>query len=103
MDSVEAKPNIPNAQWVRLYLVPQSDHSPVPQSVVGLMIKETSDRYVLNPLLELAEDANFEPVYVPAGMNFIHKTYVWRCQVLEGEPKADQLAIEEEDEYQDGL
>lgn len=74
--------------WVRLFLVPQTDQlNSMPPSVVGLLTGETPGNYTLNPMLETTEDQDtFEEVYVPVGINFVNKTYVWRCQVLDHKP-----------------
>ena len=86
-------------QWVRLFLVPQTDQlNSMPPSVVGLLTGETvSNYYILNPMLELTEDEEtFEEVYVPAGMNFINKTYVWRSQILDHKPEIGVIISQDE-------
>ena len=82
-------------QWVRLFLVPQTDHlNSMPPSVVGLLTGETSNSHILNPMLEEAEDAEtFEEVYTAVGLNLINKTYVWRCQVLEYKPEIGEAKL----------
>lgn len=80
-------------QWVRLYLVPQTDHlNTMPPSVVGLMGGETQGGYVLNPMLEdLTDDEALDKVYTSVGMNIISKTYVWRCQILDHKPEVSDV------------
>ena len=80
-------------QWVKLFLVPQTDHlNSMPPSVVGLLTGETPSSYILNPMLEESEDdETFDDVYIPVGLNFINKTYVWRNQILDHKPEIGEI------------
>lgn len=93
----------PQPQWVRLFLVPQTDQlNTMPPSVVGLLTSETGSSYVLNPMLEEQTDEDtFESVYVQSGMNFISKTYVWRCQILEHKPDIMEGAQDKEEDAEE--
>jgi hypothetical protein len=74
-------------QWVKLYLVPQTEVSDMPEFVVGHLTGEAAAGYVLNPMVELSEDGQVTQML---GMNIINKTYVWRCQILDSEPGASE-------------
>ena len=75
-------------QWVKLHLVPQTEgRNTMPPYVVGLLIAETQSSYILNPILETEDqDYAYSGESQPAGMSFINRTYVWRCQILESKP-----------------
>lgn len=90
--------------WVRLYLVPQTEGAnTMPPFVEGLLLQETAGSYILNPMLETRHDEEtYEPYNVPVGMNFVSKTYVWRCQVLESKPEASDKPASEEGDYEEG-
>lgn len=77
------------ARWVELHLEPQSDISNMPETVVGLLVSETTSSYILNPML----DSNNNPV----GMSFINRSYVWCCQVLDCTPELGETSTSEED------
>jgi hypothetical protein len=64
----------------------------MPPFVIGLLTGETQDgRYILNPLLEPQENPEtYEEEFVAAGMNFINRTYVWRCQILDQKPETSE-------------
>lgn len=87
-------------KWAKLYLIPRTDMSSVPEHVVGYLMMETADSYVLNPMLEPTQlpDAS-DLVYEPVGMNFINKQHVWRCQILEQMP---EISIDDSTVYDGG-
>jgi hypothetical protein len=97
-------------KWVRLHLAPQTEDSSMPPYVVGLMTGETAAAYVLNPMLEKVEEYDEEygdiiatDTIAPIGMNFINKTYVWRCQILEEKPDIDSMTSEDSLDSEGGL
>lgn len=74
--------------WVKLYLEAQSSNTNMPDYVIGIMHSETPLAYCLVAML-VPQDVNGEMQLVPKekGMDFINKTYVWRCEILEEEPE----------------
>lgn len=94
-------------QWVRLYLVPQTEGTnTMPPSVVGLLTSDTPSHYVLNPMLESKQDEEtYEESLVPVGMNFINRTYVWRCNVLAEKPisEVDDNSVAMQEDMSGGL
>jgi hypothetical protein len=89
-------------QWVKLHLVPQTEGTnTMPPYVVGLLTGDSPAHYVLNPMLEVQPDENTqELMFVPVGMNFISRVYVWRCQMLAEKPDSDFLNADNQ-EYED--
>jgi len=97
-------------KWVKLFLVPQTDHlNSMPPSVIGLLTGETPGSYILNPMLEPTKDEEtYDTVYLSAGLNFINRTYVWRNQILDYKPEVGTLETKlqrarEHDEDDGGL
>lgn len=90
--------------WVRLFMVPQTEGTnTMPPYIEGLLLSETAGSYVLNPMLEKHEDPDTgELVNVAVGMNFINKTYVWRCNVLEKKPEASEVQVDYYDSEDEG-
>lgn len=82
--------NQPNT-WVRLYLEKQSENSSMPDSIVGVLSQETPNSYVLSKVLDYKENEDtFEMEAVEVeGYNFISRTYVWRCEVLNELPTSE--------------
>jgi hypothetical protein len=89
-------------QWVKLHLVPQTEGTnTMPPYVVGLLTSDAPAHYVLNPMLEAQHDEKTNSLtFVPIGMNFINRVYVWRLQILEEKPDSDFLNADNQ-EYED--
>lgn len=76
------------AKWVRLHLVPQTETTNMPPYIEGLLTQETPGAYVLSQVIKLVtDDATYESeLQVVNEMNFVNRTYVWNCVVLEQAP-----------------
>ena len=83
-----------NKPWVRLHLERQSESSFMPPFIVGLLQQETMTHYVLSNVLEEDENGN---LHERMELDFISKTYVWRCEIL-GERKPQIIHSEDYDE-----
>lgn len=73
--------------WVRLHLVPQTESSEMPLYFDGYLTQETPGSYVLTKTIVVEEDEDFDvTTKVVEELNFVNRTYVWRCQVLGSAP-----------------
>lgn len=52
----------------------------MPPFIIGLLESETPSGYMLSNVLE--EDAETYDMRHRSGLDFINRTYVWRCEVL---------------------
>lgn len=75
------------AKWVELYLVPQTEGVDMPKCVIGVLLNEDAEVYMLGGMLEEVEDEIAGWVTRPSvNINLIRKMYVWRVSILEGTP-----------------
>lgn len=86
--------------WARLYLVPQTEGSNMPEYITGRFIQETASHYVLDSVIEY--DVETDEYVATQGMSFINRTYVWRCQILPYNP-LEVLNQENDDFFEGGL
>lgn len=78
--------------WVRLHLVPQTEgNSTMPPHIIGVLTQETPSAYVLMKVLEEVETDLGWTLQPKEGMDFINRTYVWRCEILPEPPQLDGM------------
>ena len=55
----------------------------MPPFIIGILYQETVSHYVLASVVEETEDFEYR---TRSELDFISKTYVWRCEFLEEKP-----------------
>lgn len=85
--------------WVRLYLVPQTQPSPMPEFIVGKLEQETPSSYMLSSVIEEVDTEDGLSVQATEGMSFINRTYIWRLEILPAAPDLDFINAKERGRY----
>lgn len=96
-------------QWVTLYMVKDNQASTdIPDTVTGLMMMETPDKYVIGCMLVYRKTPTGFVKQPSEGLNFINKRFVWRVEHLPRQPdfnseQTDDLDNPDYDPFEGGL
>ena len=88
---------LPKTQWVALYLEPASDNSRMPAHVMGLLMQETAEYYILGMMVGERRSPQGAEEYFTEGLNMIRKPFVWRIEQLPGQPELNSVSNTNDD------